>query len=522
VTEHGDDRVDRFLDDLGSATPPSGFAGSMMQRLDGERQPRRSPVFAWLAAAVVVGVLLVAGVFAFVGAGPGPSPSPQPVPSPSTPPSQAATPVPTATPAPTPSPTASPSPSEPAFYNSWQVAVGKDLVGGGLLLNVVDEVGAIDDVVETAAGRTEPPADPYSLAFRQGRDARSLVVEWTAGPCDHRARLTLAPDGRTFLLEFAPRPGCDAMGFGQAVEIRFAAAVSPADFSGTWATTLVKPEDVTPRAMAWFDDQFGFVGGTTAASEAVVLATEDGGKSWTTTGLGLGGVTTLAVVPGTGPVTWVGVRCQQGLEGCAPGLYRAEAGQFDRVIAEVPVSLSFTPDGFGAALFEGPVRNLRRTDNGGSTWPSIAIPCTAPAPVPLSVTRVDQATFALLCEADLASDVAGPRQIWRSADRGITWKRAETPTGGTGASIDLNADGTGWLWAVGAPLLVTSDGGATWTSLGVAAGDVRQVEIADALGVGAGMVLLFDAERGALVLASTPDGVEWQERFAFPEPCCGG
>jgi hypothetical protein len=116
------------------------------------------------------------------------------------------------------------------------------------------------------------------------------------------------------------------------------------------------------------------------------------------------------------------------------------------------------------------------------------------------------------------------KELVRSTDFGMTWSKfAEGPYPGTGSSIDILADGTGWFWAPRSPLLVTRDGGSSWTALSVADGDVRIVSGADAWGGGAGVALVWDPDRQATLLLRTANGKTWTELTSFPAmPCCGG
>ena len=526
-----DERLDRAFGALATAEPPSNLEARITARLDEARPPRRRGLTSWLAAAAVLGALLLAGTLAWVVAGPGPSPTPGP--------SATAQSTPEASPSPggSPSPSASPSPSQsptaaPSILGSWTVDIRADAPTGGLSLFVVDEAGTIADAVEATVPTGNAPDDPYALDIRQGVDTRSLIVAWLAGPCDHRAQLTLAQDGRTLHLQFAPRPACDAMGIGQAVELRFKDAVNPAAFNGRWSTDLVGPADVEPQAMAGFGDQRGFVGGRTAAAEAVILETADGGATWRVEGLGQGDVTSIGVTSGTEGAAWAGRSCPAALTDCRPGFYRYDGGSWTQVGDEWPVSLSFTASGEGAGLFltSDPVRDetgypipdLRLTEDRGDTWTTSRVPCARAASHRGSVSRVDATTLVLVCESDGATG-GSTKQLWRSIDRGTTWtKLADGPYSGTGAALDLLADGTGWLWADGGPLWATGDGGATWTSLVVADGNVRIVNAADALGGGSGLVLVWDPDRQARLLLATRDGVAWEERCIFPVPCCGG
>ena len=86
--------------------------------------------------------------------------------------------------------------------------------------------------------------------------------------------------------------------------------------------------------------------------------------------------------------------------------------------------------------------------------------------------------------------------------------------------LDLASDGTGWMWGDRSPLLATTDGGVTWTSLAVADPDLRLTIDADAWGLGAGVVLVHEQERTILLLV-TGDGAA-SETFSWPVYCCGG
>ncbi len=520
-----EDAVDVFLADLGAVPVPGDLAASVMRRIRDERPPRASRMPAWFAAAAVLATAVLAlTAFAWIVAGPGPAPTPVPSTAPmsTTAPSAGTTQPPS--PSPIPSPTVQP-PAEVTYFEVDLVAEGVTLPLG-MSVVVGDASGKVRSVVPWR-GQHPSAGNPYNLAFGPGRDGSSLVVAWVGGGCDYRARLDLAGDGATFALRFPDPIGCDAIGIGYAVEVRFSGPIDVATFTGRWSEDLLTRADVAaPTGVAFIDWQHGFTAWRTEPGDAVILATNDGGATWDLAGLGVGTVTAIAVT-GDGRA-WAGVRCDSALQGCFPGRYRYDDGGWVRVDLAWPVALSFAADR-GAALVVSAgspvdgsgiqVPDLRLTEDGGETWTTIASPCPSTLRRQ-DVSRVDSSTIVVLCEAD-NTDRISLKELHRSTDGGRTWsKPTYAPYEGTGMHMDLVADGTGWMWGTGSPLLATVDGGLSWAVPDVAEGDPRSVLVADAWGLGAGIRLVIDQDRFVLNLVTT-DGAQ-AELDAFPIPCCGG
>ena len=72
------------------------------------------------------------------------------------------------------------------------------------------------------------------------------------------------------------------------------------------------------------------------------------------------------------------------------------------------------------------------------------------------------------------------------------------------------------MWGARSQLLRTTDGGATWQPLDLVDGDVRSVVDAEYLGEGAGLALVQDPDRAAVLLLETADGATWRELRAWP------
>ena len=534
MTDRRDDLVDAYLVDLGAVDAPGGLAASVMRRVRDESQPRASRAPAWLAAAAVLAAAILAlTAFAWIVAGPGPSPTPLPsvpaAPSPESPepsPSPSSSPVasPTATPGATPALTA-----PPEVLGSWHTMLKTTSRARSLDLTVWDLAGTMTGIAGTTS---QPPETGGSadLAIGPGGDSRSITVGWTGGVCDEIARLDLAADGRTLSLRFAPRPACDAMGIDFAVELRFAEPVDPAAFAGRWTDDLVLATDIDPQVTAFIDRQRGFVGGRSwGEGLAVILETTDGGTSWRVEGLGgIGDVVAIGVTPDGR--AWAGLECPLDVATCHAGFYRYDETSWGRVDDAWPVSLSFA-GGVGAGLFQVaggprndagiPIPELRLMDE-GEVWSAVENPCPTTMQTQ-DVSRIDASTVVVLCEGQGATGNA-KKELHRSMDGGQTWMSlADGPYPGTGMHMDLHADGTGWMWGGGSPLLATPDGGVTWTRLDVADGNMQTVNGADLLGGGAGLALVWDPARHAALLLHTQDQRTWTELFAFPgPPCCGG
>jgi hypothetical protein len=528
MTDRRGDAVDVFLADLGAAAVPGDLASNVTRRVRDERQPRRSPVPAWFAvAAVLVTAALALTAIAWIVAGPGPGPLPTPAPSI----------------APVVSPSASPSassasPEAPSSTGSPSITAYFDLHLGGkgsvpdLPLYVADASNTVTGVLE-AAWPGHSPEDPHGLVFARGSEDRSVVVGWIGSNCDARAELGIAPNGHTFSVRYPARSSCDAVGIPYAVELHFSRPIDVSTFTGRWSEDLVTVADVAvPLGIAFTDGRHGFTAWQTEPGDAVILETSDAGATWRAAGLGYGTITALSV-SGDG-TAWAGVRCPQGgMPGCFSGRYRLGVGDgvWARVDTAWPVALSFTGDA-GAALAVSPgspvagdgapIPDLLLSDDGGEAWRTLASPCPDTL-IRRDIARVGTGGIIVLCES-AGSNGMSVKEIRRSADGGLTWaKPAYAPYEGTGARLDLPADGTGWLWTEDSTQLTTLDGGATWTALDVADGHTRLVEAADALGGGAGVAVILDLSLGAHLVLSTEDGRTWTQLGAnLVQPCCGG
>ena len=450
----------------------------------------------------------------------GPTPTATLVPSASSSAPAATRPAPTLLPTPIVVATPSP-PSEPPIAATWDIVLNPGEPNVPLRLHVVDRAGTMIGVRDTVRPISGPGhEDPYALDIGPGSDRRSITVGWTGSVCDERAELELAADGRTLALRFPQRAGCDAMGVGFSLELRFAAPVGPAEVHGTWSQDLVEVRDLSrPVVVAFTDPLHGWVGGTTNKGDAVVLETADGGTTWRVGGLASGEVTDIAAIGDGGAIA--GLACDEG-DGCRSGRYRYDGdGVWGRTALEVPLRLSFAGPA-GAGLFGVAAPSLSLSGDGGESWRSVASPCAASDHL-AAVSRTDRAGIVVACESQGAGGGSN-KALYRSADGGRTWGRPVAgPAAGTGTGLDVLADGTGWLWGDRSPLWTTGDGGATWSALDVADGDVRMIEDADAWGGGAGVVLVSDPDRQATLLLRTDDGRAWTELFAWPSgvTCCG-
>ncbi|MEW6226069.1 MAG: hypothetical protein AB1627_15705 [Chloroflexota bacterium] len=473
----------------------------------------RDPVRGARVAALAITVLGLQGCG-------NPTPTATLVPSPSSSAPAATRPASTLLPTPVVVTTPSPSPAG-SVVATWDIVLNPGEPDVPVHLHVVDRAGTMIGVRDTVRPISGPgPEDPYALDIGPGSDRRSITVGWTGGVCDERAELELAADGRTLALRFPQRAGCDALGVGFSLELRFAAPVGPAEVHGTWSQDLVEVRDLSrPVAVAFTDPLHGWVGGTTNKGDAVVLETADGGTTWQVEGLAPGEVTDIAATGDGGGIA--GLACNEG-DGCRSGRYRCDGdGLWVRAALEVPLRLSFAGSA-GAGLFDPTQPKLLLSDDGGESWTTIPSPCPASRHL-ATVSRLDPTTIVALCESQGAGGGSN-KELHRTSDAGVTWATpADAPHGGAGMGLDLLADDAGWLWGPRSPLLSTADGGLTWSALDVADGDVRIVQDADAWGGGVGVVLVSDPDRQATLLLRTDDGRAWTELFSWPSgvTCCG-
>jgi hypothetical protein len=146
----------------------------------------------------------------------------------------------------TPGEPASPSPSPiPEVRSTFTIEIGP--VDTTVSIEVIDRTGFLD--VARAATTAEYAREsriirPGAMALRN-LAPDTVLVTWTGSVCDVRPRLTIdssVPHGPPSDLRLTDeRPGCDAVGVGRAVVLRFLMDVDAQDLIGTEEVQLVEP-----------------------------------------------------------------------------------------------------------------------------------------------------------------------------------------------------------------------------------------------------------------------------------------
>ncbi len=505
---------------------------------------------AWFAAGAVVVVAALAGAAALV-AGPSPSPSVAGVASPPASPSVV---VPSVLVAPsrtpggipfhlvTPSPQPSVAETVPPTYApgelaalapSWRV----NLVGADATHPVV---AVVDDPLQRVVGAGV--ADPrfFTSGFKQGIEPgasdSALDIYWTGTTCDGWAEVGLSPNGGEVTITTVPRvTSCTPHNQMYGLELRFGAKVNPMAYSLTMAKPGRYTNDPGGWAVAFWDATHGLA--VTSAGVAIAAETFDGGEVWHLVPVSDGWATGVAV---SGSTAWMGIACDTGgWDHCAPGVYRREGGAWTRVAAMVPGALAASGSSVAVleqSLVDGSLdvtrlaTGIRSSDDWGSTWSSIGNPCPFETPG-LSAIAFSDRGLMVVCEGE-SSDGSADKVLLTAAAPYAVWTATSLPR--TGANMRLSmapaassgsgGGRTGLLWSYGSPLLVTADGGVTWTARrNVANGTTRIVSSGDAWPGGGGVIAVDDLDRAARLLLTSPDGKAWTEMTSFADPpCCGG
>ena len=120
---------------------------------------------------------------------------------------------------------------------------------------------------------------------------------------------------------------------------------------------------------------------------------------------------------------------------------------------------------------------LVRSDDGGSTWVPLRLPCEG-SMSPISLAASSAKATMLVCGGGGAWPA--PQEVWASADGGAAWRlrsrsfatAMESPLPNVGnldseglpAGISMLDAQTAWIWGDREQDMVTHDGGATWTA----------------------------------------------------------
>lgn len=286
--------------------------------------------------------------------------------------------------------------------------------------------------------------------------------------------------------------GCDTQGACEMVMAR------TTDGGLRW--TVGSPP-VDPRQSAWglqvlaASAQDAWVWGyqSQGSGPAVFVATHDGGATWQPIDTGSMVVASLAF---GGRRVWAVTGCPSSAPACVVHLLSAsmtggpwtDLGPVPVVTTVEPQSTVFRPSpelvraggrawvllttgGLGTSV-QG---SLVRSDNGGSTWVQLSVPCEASmSPIGLAASSAE--AVMLVCGAGGAWPA--PQEVWASSDGGATWQlrsrsfatAMESPLPAIGsldseglpAGIVMLDGQTVWIWGDREQDMVSDDGGATW------------------------------------------------------------
>lgn len=208
--------------------------------------------------------------------------------------------------------------------------------------------------------------------------------------------------------------------------------------------TLALPTQATPRDIAFLDANRGFVVG----DRGMLLATEDGGKTWRPVTVPV--QENLTAVFFHGELGWIA-----GWGGAI--LHTADGGRtWQRQATGLSNGLEgiyFLDGSLGWAV--GWVGTILRTTDGGKTWRQVNSP---------------DANWSLSAvyfrDAENGWVVGFGGQILRSRDGGLTWQLQASPVTSWLTSVLFDDAGRGWITTVDG-FLVTEDGGESWRHLPV-------------------------------------------------------
>jgi hypothetical protein len=145
----------------------------------------------------------------------------------------------------TPGEPVSPSPSPtPETHANLMIGVFLD---ESVSIEVTDHTGSLEDArpaTSTEMARPSGIAGPRQLAIAN-LAPDTILVRWTGSVCDRQPQMTIrsgVAEGPPSVLHLTDeRPGCDAVGVGRGVVLRFSIDVDAGDIAGTGEIRLVEP-----------------------------------------------------------------------------------------------------------------------------------------------------------------------------------------------------------------------------------------------------------------------------------------
>jgi uncharacterized hydrophobic protein (TIGR00271 family) len=285
--------------------------------------------------------------------------------------------------------------------------------------------------------------------------------------------------------------------------------------SAAWFTPFV------PRAVAAVDaGHVVLVGGTADGAAGVAATSGDGGHRWHVERLE---AFPLASVSTAGTSVWAVTPCPAATgRACRPGLLTSADSGTTWAMAGVPgLAAPALVDALHGWAVSAPsstgAATLFTTGDGGLTWAQGPVACPAEAPT-VAGLAVTSATGGWLACAGGSTDPAA-KALLITTDGGVTWTvwavaggvagpatAATLPADGVLRGISMRPKGLGWLWT-DAVLYRTTDSGAHWTATTLPGGSSGAViESASLIDGKAGVVLVHDAAAGAVTLLGTGDG----------------
>jgi photosystem II stability/assembly factor-like uncharacterized protein len=316
---------------------------------------------------------------------------------------------------------------------------------------------------------------------------------------------------------------------------------SPSPTESPTASLVPDAERFSPAAIAFFDARHGLLGGD-SAGQGVIWRTDDGGVTFQKQLVPAPGILAIAVAGSS--EAWAAAICRDfdpPIDCPSVLLHSSDAGRTWQKISEIDLSsVSFVNSHRGWAIqssYPGPATAtgpLLSTSDGGRTWtPVAADPCSGADTDPRSVFFTDALHGWVGCSRP-AGVSQGPKAISVTSDGGRTWRvvAASVPPDGPwigGITVSgyldglvMRPSGTGLYWADLDDIQKTTDGGRTWTPVGLADGELVEVTSAWLIDDRDWLVLVQDGTVASgtpqLLEATSDGGRTWHIVSRIPLP----